>query len=321
MLTTPTQGPESFYVPDLDTARVVKKNQPAAEGDFAAIPDLLSERLLQRLDTLGNEPQFIVDLGCDSAKRLFQLRQRYQGAIIVGIGWSENNLPTHGNVTSVPPSGKFSSLGKKIREWLPALDAPPNQHDFLIAASPLQLPLASGKADLVIASQLLPWCANPAGLFSEVHRVLKSEGAFFWSSAGPDTLREYRELWQSLDSYPHVWGLRDMHDLGDEMLRCGFDSPVLDRENLTLQYPGVGALATELRANGLANIAAGRRRGLMGREIIERLESLSGKTRFDVTFELVQGHGWKKPVQQNSNNRSEVTIPADSIKKRIYRQQ
>ena len=209
MLTTPTQGPESFYVPDLNTARSVKKDQPAPQGDFAAIPDLLSERLLQRLDTLGREPQVIVDLACDSAKRLIQLRQRYPQAIIVGIGWSENNLPHERDVQSSGPAaektGRLDSLGRKLLGWLPGVDQTQKPGELLLAASPLQLPLASGMADLVIASQLLPWCAQPAAVFSEVHRVLKPEGAFFWSSAGPDTLKEYRQLWQSLDAYPHVW--------------------------------------------------------------------------------------------------------------------
>ena len=333
MLTTTTQGPDSFYVPDLETARSIKKDQLAPEGDFAAIPDLLSERLLQRLDTLGTTPEVIVDLGCDSAARVMQLRQRYPHALLVGIGWSENNLPVTTERSSRQRSqsadvssggrGGALSLGRKLFRWLPGLDVGRHSRELLVAAAPMVLPLADNSVDMVIASQLLPWCANPAAVFSEAHRVLKTEGAFFWSSAGPDTLKEYRELWRSLDSYPHVWGLRDMHDLGDEMLRCGFDSPVLDRENLTLQYPGVEALAAELRANGLANIAAGRRRGLMARDVMQRLEGLSGKQRFDVTFELVQGHGWKKPVQrqQRPNDHNEVTIPADSIKKRIYNQQ
>jgi len=328
---TPSQGPESLYVPDLDTARSVKKDQPASQGDFAAIPDLLSERLLQRLDMLGTEPRFIVDLGCDSATRLLQLRKRYPKSVILGIGWSENNLPAVTDSVALqspgnPAADKFQWLGslyRKLPGWLPGHGGGGKSRELLLAACPLQVPLANDSVDLVIASQLLPWLANPAALFSEVQRILKSEGAFFWSSAGPDTLSEYRDLWQSLDSYPHVWGLRDMHDLGDEMLRCGFDSPVLDRENLTLQYPGVTALATELRANGLINLAAGRRRGLMGRNVVEQLETLSGEGRFDVTFELVQGHGWKKPVsgQQTSRDNREVVIPADSIKKRIYKQQ
>jgi len=61
----------------------------------------------------------------------------------------------------------------------------------------------------------------------------------------------------------------------------------------------------------------------MARDVMQRLEGLNGKRRFDVTFELVQGHGWKKPVQrrQKPNDLNEVTIPADSIKKRIYNQQ
>ena len=334
MLTTTTQGPDSFYVPDLETARSIKKDQLAPEGDFAAIPDLLSERLLQRLDPLGKTPEVIVDLGCDSVARLTQLRERYPHALIVGIGWSENNLPVttdrlsrQGKKQSAGASSGAgpgtTSLGRKLFGWLPGLNVSRHSQELLVAAAPMVMPLADNSVDMVIASQLLPWCANPAAVFSEAHRVLKTEGAFFWSSAGPDTLKEYRELWRSLDSYPHVWGLRDMHDLGDEMLRCGFDSPVLDRENLTLQYPGVEALAAELRANGLANIAAGRRRGLMARDVMQRLEGLCGKQRFDVTFELVQGHGWKKPVQrrQKPNDYNEVTIPADSIKKRIYNQQ
>lgn len=292
----------------------------AAPADPDTVPRLLSGRLLERLDTVKLQPKVVLDLGCNSAARLHALRERYPQATLVGVGWSNQQIARLELPGFLRHSGSgvhnwfnpiVERINKGLRPWRPAT--------LLLSSAPEQLPLGDASIDLVVADQLLPWCETPQLVFAEVLRVLKPGGAFFWSSAGPDTLREYRLQWQSIDTYAHVWGLRDMHDLGDDMLRSGFSAPVMDRENITIHYQSVSDLVTELRANKLINIAVGRRRGLMSPEVHDRLQRAAAD-KYLATFELIQGHGWKPevaPQQTSTGSGAEVYVPADSIERLV----
>ena len=334
MATPSAQGQHAYDLPDLHSIRRLHERYVSASGDFATIPNLLSERLLQRLDTLTMQPGAVLDLGCTTDYRLNALHQRFPNANIIGACWSSAGLsrstPMAPDAENRPVSGSgvwhnLRSALTGIQQHLPRFGASAKKPWSVLAALPDQLPLPDSSFELVIASQVLPWCQDPAAVFKEIHRVLVPGGAFFWSGAGPDTLREYRDIWQQIDRYPHVWGLRDMHDLGDDMLRCGFGAPVMDRENLTLQYASVDELIADLRSNALVNIAAGRRRGLMSRDVTDRLAaaaaalSSNGRSSLDVTFELLQGHGWKadrsddNPLLQENRDPTVVKVPLDAI--------
>ena len=136
-----------------------------------------------------------------------------------------------------------------------------------------------------------------------------------FTTAGPDTLIEYRKVWSEIDSYLHGFGLIDMHDLGDTMMASGFAAPVLDRDNLIIDYPDIDALQEELRALGAVNLASGRRAGLMAGSVRQRLRDLaSSQSRFPVSLELVQGHGWKGELKQAVNSSGDITVSVDSLK-------
>jgi len=137
-----------------------------------------------------------------------------------------------------------------------------------------------------------------------------------FTTAGPDTLHEYRAAWAKIDVYSHEFGLIDMHDIGDSMIAAGFAAPVLDRDMFNVDYPSIGALQNELRQLGAGNIAYGRRRGLMAPDVKGLLDRYSeAPQRFLVSVELVHGHGWKGelgPSVQNSG--SEYKISVDSLR-------
>jgi len=255
-----------------------------ANPDSARIPELLSARLLQRLDNLAVDPSVILDLGTPCTHRAAELLSRYPKATRLQGYWCDNQVQLLSKPPNTAPGAGLRALVKKTFSSRQPVKS--------FSADPCELPITSEEVDLVLASQVLPWCREPGKLFKEVHRVLKPAGAFFWSAAGPDTLQEYRQCWSGIDHYPHVFGLHDMHDLGDDMLRNGFDAPVMDRENLTIEYAGLAQLVSDLRAAGAVNLADGRRRGLMAASVPDRLaRSVSGE--LSVTLELVQGHGWR----------------------------
>ncbi|MBX2879782.1 MAG: methyltransferase domain-containing protein [Granulosicoccus sp.] len=271
--------------------------------EHAVVLQNVGQRLLERLELLNLKPEHVLELGCRSGYQLSELAQRYPDAQIIGVD------PAPGFLPSVLPGAQ-----NVWRKWLRR----GRRSAFsCVACDPHKLPFADQSFDLIVSNLLLPWCHAPHLVFAETVRVLRSGGAFLFTSAGPDTLHEYRAAWQKVDNYTHSFGLIDMHDLGDSMMAAGFDAPVLDRENLLIQYPSINALQSELRHLGAANIAQGRRKGLMSPRVQDLLAQtdLSGSSAFDVTFELLHGHGWKTQVPLAGRvSDSEYRVSADSLR-------
>lgn len=263
----------------------------------AAVFETVGDRLQARLDLLAITPQRVLDLGCRSGYQLQALQQRYQEAQIVGAD------PAPG----VPPG-----MPRSWPSWLRKKPAVPAR----VACDPHELPFADGSFDLVISNLLLPWCHSPHRVFEEAARVLSVGGAFMFTAAGPDTLMEYRSAWSTVDGYSHGFGLIDMHDLGDTLMASGFAAPVLDRDNLMVDYPDIETLQRELKSLGAANIASGRRVGLMSPAARDALNAASASVkRFVVTLELVQGHGWKGELLPSRNSSGdEQVISVDSLR-------
>ena len=193
---------------------------------------------------------------------------------------------------------------------------------MVAAADPHHLPIADASVDLVVSNLLMPFCHSPHQVFREVGRVLAPGGAFMFTSAGVDTLKEYQRWWAGIDSHLHAFGLLDMHDLGDSMLAAGFAAPVLDRQNMRVEYPDVEALQAELRKLGAGNLATGRRPGLMAPSVRNSLKNLSkdgdASSRLSLSLELVHGHAWKGEIPRQGAGGvtadGEYTVSIDSLR-------
>jgi malonyl-CoA O-methyltransferase len=166
----------------------------------------------------------------------------------------------------------------------------------------LESSLSAGTAavepvDLVWANMMLHHANDPIATFRAWHGLLAEGGFAMFSTLGPDTLRELRQLY-ALAGWPapHV-PFVDMHDLGDMLVGSGFAEPVVDQELLTLSWSGPQALLAELRELG-GHLAPGRFPGLRTprwhRDLIERLRGLADeKGRISMRFELIYGHAFK----------------------------
>jgi malonyl-CoA O-methyltransferase len=263
----------------------------------SAVFESVAQQLQERLGLLAIQPSRVLDLGCRTGYQLDALQEIYPDAQIVGC-----DLATR----------KPVALPRSWPDWLRKRPRSPER----LICDPHELPFAPATFDLVVSNLLLPWSHSPHRVFEEAERILRPGGAFMFTTAGPDTLMEYRSAWAKIDSYMHSFGLIDMHDIGDSMMAAGFAAPVLDRDVLRVDYPSIRALQKELLSLGAANVASGRRLGLMAPGVIELLDSESAdKGRFVVSLELVHGHGWKGELHLSGKNTdSEYKIPVDSLR-------
>ena len=277
--------------------RAFERAAPTASEDFVVSREA-ARRMEQRLDYVTLRPARVLDAGCGAGADLALLRHRYPQAELVGID-------------SACPLLKSAFQRRSLGEHARNLFGRPASR--LACADIARLPFRNAFFGMVWSNIALAWLREPLEVFREFARVLEPGGLLMFSTYGPDTLKELRACSALIDSREHVQTFLDMHDLGDMLIGSGFAEPVMDIDMITLTYPDVAALIADLRQTGQTYVAAGRRRGLMGRDAWQRMldayEARRRDGRIPASVELVFGHAWKserarRPAKINVFGRS-----------------
>jgi malonyl-CoA O-methyltransferase len=282
----------------LDRRRVRRSFERASSSyDRAAVLQTdVRTRLLARLDYVKLRPQVIVDVGCGTGHASRALKRRYPRSFVIALDIAPGML----------------QAAARQRGWLRRFER--------LCADAQRLPLADASVDFLYSNLMLQWCDDLDALLSEFRRVLKPRGLLAFSTFGPDTLKELRDAWASVDDHTHVHRFLDMHDIGDALVRAGLSEPVLDVEPFTLTYTDALALMRDLKAIGAHNAAAGRPPGLTGRGRLNAMsaayERYRTAGRLPATYEVVYGQAWGQARGARSEAPLEVTISADSIGRR-----
>jgi malonyl-CoA O-methyltransferase len=249
----------------------------------AALQREVAQRLLERLDYVKFTPEVILDAGAGTGFGSRQLKSRYSHSSVIALDIAQ-----------------------------PMLKLAQSSGAALVCADVEQLPLAPASVNMIWCNLTLQWSNAPESVFCEARRVLQPGGLYFFSTFGPDTLKELRAAW--VDEHTHVNLFFDMHDLGDLLLSAGLSDPVMEREQLTVTYSDVTDLMRDLKAIGAQNATAGRRTGLTGRARLERVKENYERFRLDgklpATFEVIFGHAWKPEARRSPSGKVVIEIKA-----------
>lgn len=279
--------------------RALARSFDRAGGDYDAAAQLqrtVREELIARLAFFKLEPRCILDLGAGTGQASQTLRQRFPRAQVIALDLAPGML-------KVAP-----------QPWWP-----PHRFNRLCADA-RALPLAAASVDLVFSNLMLQWCDRPDLVFGEIARVLRPGALVVFSSFGPDTLRELREAWASVDTEQHVSEFLDLPQLGDVMMHAGLHEPVMDVEHFQRHHADAHELMRELKRTGAHNAAAARPRGLTGRGRLsgmlaayERLRTPSG---LPATYEVIFGAAFGATPRDAAPPPGEFTIPVSSLRRR-----
>ena len=179
--------------------------------------------------------------------------------------------------------------------------------------------VGSGQAQMIWANLMLHASVDPVATMAQWFAALPVAGFIMFSTFGPDSLRELREVfaeqgWPS----PHP-PFVDMHNIGDQLVGTGFTDPVMDQQRLSLSWSSASALIDELRTLG-GHLGRARFQGLRTprwreqlRRALERRADAQG--RIHLSFELVFGHAFKA---QPKPGRAEVTtVSLESLRSNL----
>lgn len=227
----------------------------------------VASRLDAKLNVISKQPKVVLDLGAGTGLLSQKLANRFGDSLLINLDFAQASL-------SINPSSKNR-----------------------VCANAYKLPLMDNSVDIIASSLMMQWCPDHQTLFQECHRVLKNDGLLLFSTFGPDTLKELKKSWSVVDNKPHVNDLIDMHDIGDQMLGCGFQSPIMEMETLTLTYQNVTDLMRDLKGIGAQDVA-NRSSTLTGKEkfqkMIKMYESYRQDGKLPATYEVIYGHAWKR---------------------------
>jgi len=249
--------------------------------EAAVLQKEVAGRLLERLDYVRLQPQQILDLGSGTGFCATALARRYKTARVIALDIAPGML-------------------QQARKKLSRLEKLFGNRQRFVCADADYLPLKDRSLDLVVSNLTLQWCPNLDQTFAEIRRVLKPDGLFMFSTLGPDTLKELRQSWKTVDRNAHVHTFIDMHDVGDALLRAQFADPVMDMETITLTYKDASKLMQDLKSLGAHNASAARTKGLTGRHRLQSMLAAYEKFRRDgvlpATYEVVYGQAWTTNV-------------------------
>jgi len=271
-----------------------------AARDYAAVAVLQNEvrtRLIEQLDYLPKPPQRVLDLGCGPGHGAAALKARWPKAEVVALDLALPMLVEAG----------------RQRRWLRPFQR--------VCADASALPLADNTFDLVFSNLCLQWVEDLPATLAELRRVLRPGGLLLFSTFAAGTLQELREAFAIADAgAAHVSPFADIQQIGDALLAAGFRDPVLDRDSFTLTYPDLRSLMQELRAIGAGNALHDRRRGLTGKQRLQRAMQAYEAHRRDgvlpASYEVVYAQAWgPEPGQPRRHGGGEIaTFPVERLR-------
>ncbi|HSJ79727.1 MAG TPA: malonyl-ACP O-methyltransferase BioC [Thiobacillus sp.] len=305
---------------ELDFAEVRRAfDHAAATYDaHAVLQREVCDRLLARLDFMTLQPGRVLDVGSGTGYGLAHLRARYAEAELCALdiapamlAAARARLPQPGWVQRALQRLTPCVLGTaRARGGIPCGHPSPPTH--LMCADMDRLPLAPNSMNLVWSSLALQWAHDLEATLKGFHQVLAPGGLLMFATFGPDTLKELRAAFLSIDDAPHVNRFIDLHDIGDMLIHAGFASPVMEMEMLTLTYADLKTLMRDLKGIGAHNAATTRRRGLLGKSAWARLEQAYESQRLEgrlpATFEVIYGHAWAGDKTRREDGRQVIEL-------------
>ncbi|MCC4242397.1 methyltransferase domain-containing protein [Thalassospira povalilytica] len=290
---------------DRDILKLRRDRAATRAQDYNFLFAETAERLADRLDDTTRTFPMAVDLGCHSG----ELGQ------IIG---------TRGRIETLYQSDISTGYARNARA---------NNGKPALVADEEFLPFAEGSLDLILSNLSLHWVNDLPGMLLQARRALKPDGLLLACMLGGDTLRDLREALMAAEAEeeggvsPRVSPFVDVKDAGALLQRSGFALPVVDADDITIDYPDALKLMRDLSGMGESNLIAKRSKKFTKRSTLARAAAIYHDRharedgRIHAKFQVIYLTAWApddsqpKPLRRGSGQVSLVDFLGDDAKK------
>lgn len=158
---------------------------------------------------------------------------------------------------------------------LPMLQASRRKYPGLpmqrVCADAEKLPLRSAAVEQIYSNLAFQWLQTPATTFADFKRVLTPNGRLVFSTFGPDTLKELKAAWASVDDRRHVNRFFSVDEIVKQLRIAGFYRIDHDSKPWVRDYPSVLALMRELKGLGAHHVNQSGQRKLTTKSELQKM--------------------------------------------------
>lgn len=290
---------------DRDILKLRRDRAATKAQDYNFLFAETAERLADRLDDTTRNFPMAVDLGCHSGEL---------GQIIGTRGGIETLYQTD-------ISARYAQVART------------NNGKGTLVADEEFLPFAEGSLDLILSNLSLHWVNDLPGMLLQARRSLKPDGLFLACMLGGETLKDLREALMTAEAEeeggvsPRVSPFVDVKDAGALLQRSGFALPVVDADDIFIDYPDALKLMRDLSGMGESNLITKRSKKFTKRSTLARAAAIYHERharsdgRIMAKFQVVYLTAWApdesqpKPLRRGSGQVSLVDFLGDDAKK------
>ncbi|MAS00049.1 MAG: malonyl-[acyl-carrier protein] O-methyltransferase BioC [Nitrosomonadales bacterium] len=262
---------------DKNYKRKIFNRSAKSYDEFSILQNDVSDNLFDRLVDLKLNPKLILDLGCGTGRNGKILKNIYKDAKIVNYDFSENML-TQARMKQI-------SFFDKILQ---------NKRSSFICGDIENLVFTNKIFDIVWSTNSLQWCNNLSVTFKSIGSILKPNGLFIFTTFGPKTLYELRNITRKISSFQKTNDFIDMDNIKKILINKGFSNPILESEEVCLTYSNIKKLFLELKSIGATSGLKIKKNGLTGKSFLKKIEegyeNYKHKEKFTATYEVIYGY-------------------------------
>ncbi|WWC64725.1 uncharacterized protein I303_107336 [Kwoniella dejecticola CBS 10117] len=296
-----------------------------ADVDPVKVVDYLreevSERLAERVEDLRTPPASILELAAHSG----QLTQILQEVI----------------ADEVPSASESRDQELERRKWWiveSSTEALQRDDDSHFSSPPIRIQASASRllehpeieklkeqVEAVVSGGGLHWVGDIVGALTQIRHLLKPDGVFVGAVLGGDTLFELRTSLQLAEQERRggianrISPMINPTDAPSLLNRAGFTLTTIDVEDMTINYPSIWELVSDLRDMGESNAILGRR-AHVSRDVLLAADAiykeLYGNEDGSVpaTFQIIFLIGWKPgPNQPKALERGSATTSLKDV--------
>jgi len=247
----------------------------------------VNNRLLSRLDLIKHDMSNVLEIGSGTGYLSYDLQQKHPHVNIISMDLSYAMTLVH----------KEKTANAKC-----------------VVGNAENPPFQLSTFDTLLSSLTLHWCNIDSDLFLKFSNLLIPNGLFLFSVSGPDTFKEFKKCPPDIYEKLRFNEFLDMHHYGDFLLQSDFRDPVVDNEQITIEFPSFSQLLDSIRLTG-TNITDNLNRAHITKAEYNVIKSClynDASGSFELTYDIIFGYALK-PAK--SLDKSGKLIKIKEIKK------